>query len=139
MTKLSPALPKDNGLDAILDELLQDPLARRVLIAVVDCPTITEDTETGDRDAKVRIRRAVEHRTGTEGLPIDWLDPARPQDPVKVDCAGVVVVPSDAGPSLSLVPDVDPDDEWDAAAPAVDDDEPLGIVYEDGDGGGDDA
>lgn len=137
MARLSAALPKDatkNGLDAIARELLDDPLKRHLVIAVVDCSKITTDTATGARDATVRVlrieqvhpddvteaerlvRRALEYRSGDTVLPIDvekdlasWFG----QD-VTVDTAtGLVLVPSDFDDEDVLTddPDVDDDDE----------------------------
>jgi len=92
MPRLSARLPKDptqNGLEAIARDLLDDPLKRRIVIAVVDCSKITTDTETGEREATVRVRRieqvnpadmaeaerlvrrALEYRSGETVLPID--------------------------------------------------------------------
>lgn len=92
MPRLSSSLPKDadqNGLYAIARELLDDPLRRHVVLAVVDCSKITTDTSTGAREPTVRIlrieqvapadiaeaerlvRRALEHRSGDTVLPID--------------------------------------------------------------------
>lgn len=91
MTRLSSGLPKgdENGLTAIARQLIDDPLERHVVIAVVDCSKITVDTATGAREATVRVlrieqvhpddrleaerlvRRALEYRHGDEVLPID--------------------------------------------------------------------
>lgn len=92
MSRLSSGLPKDpnqNGLHSIARELLDDPLQKHVVIAVVDCSKITTDTMTGAREATIRVRRieqvhpldtseaerlvrrALEYRMGDEVLPID--------------------------------------------------------------------
>src|SRR5690625_4331190 len=59
MTRLASGLPKGdaNGLYAIAHQLLDDPLQRHVVVAVVDCSKITTDTATGARDATVRVLR----------------------------------------------------------------------------------
>lgn len=129
MTRLSAALPKDptkNGLNAIARELLDDPLTRHLVIAVVDCSKITTDTATGARDATVRVlrieqvhpddvteaerlvRRALEYRSGETVLPIDiekdltsWFGEGFEVDTT----AGEVTVPDDA-----LIDDPDVDD-----------------------------
>jgi hypothetical protein len=94
MTKLTPALPQGgrNGLDSIAEQLVHDPLATHVLIAVVDCKKITTDNDTGEVEPTARIRRvevvagedlalaervmrrALEKRTGGTVLPIDMED-----------------------------------------------------------------
>lgn len=92
MARLASGLPKDadqNGLFAIARELIEDPLRRHVVIAVVDCSKITTDTQTGAREATIRVRRieqvhpgdtteaerlvrrALEFRMGDTVLPID--------------------------------------------------------------------
>jgi len=92
VARLSSGLPKDadqNGLFAIARELIEDPLRRHVVIAVVDCSKITVDTTTGAREATIRVRRieqvnpadtieaerlvrrALEYRMGDTVLPID--------------------------------------------------------------------
>lgn len=122
MPRLSARLPKDptqNGLEAIARDLLDDPLKRRIVIAVVDCSKITTDTETGEREATVRVRRieqvnpadmaeaerlvrrALEYRCGDTVLPIDierdleaWFGAGVEVDPE----TGEVTVPGDDEP-----------------------------------------
>jgi hypothetical protein len=92
MPKLSSGLPKEadrNGLYALAGKLLNDPTERHVVVAVVDCSKITTNTDTGEREATVRVlrieavapqddreaqrlvRRALEHRTSVDVLPIE--------------------------------------------------------------------
>jgi hypothetical protein len=92
MTKLSGTLPKeysDDGLGSINSELIANPHDTRVVIALVDCKSITTDTDSGheiatarilhiepikDADAEDRAREmllaAQEERTGRRALPI---------------------------------------------------------------------
>ncbi|UVF61166.1 hypothetical protein SEA_AOKA_43 [Arthrobacter phage Aoka] len=92
MTKLSGALPKeyeDDGLGAINRELIDNPHDTRVVIALVDCKSITKDTDTGLEQATARIIQiepltdsddedraremllaAQEQRTGRKALPL---------------------------------------------------------------------
>lgn len=94
MTKLSSTLPggDNNGLGALAGALTTDPKKTAIIVAVVDCKSITIDTDTGDRVATVRIRRVepidpqdtaqaqrllvrgLERRTGAVMLPIDLED-----------------------------------------------------------------
>ena len=88
MTKLSSSLPKGdaNGLGALARHLIEDPACGRIIIAVVDCKSITTDMDTGDIQPTARIRhvewvqqdenvvrrlltRAMEERTGKAVLP----------------------------------------------------------------------
>lgn len=92
MTRLSSGLPKDpqkNGLGAIAGALLNNPHHKHLVIALVDCSKITEDTDTGERQPTIRIlriervapedqdeaerlvRRALEYRSGDTVLPLD--------------------------------------------------------------------
>ncbi|GAB2613730.1 hypothetical protein GCM10027067_26620 [Pseudactinotalea suaedae] len=92
MPKLSSGLPKEadrNGLYALAAALLNNPHERHVVLAVVDCSKITTSTDTGEREATVRVlrieavapqdvheaerlvRRALEHRTRKDVLPIE--------------------------------------------------------------------
>jgi hypothetical protein len=92
MTKLSGTLPKeysDDGLGSINSELIANPHDTRVVIALVDCKSITTDTDSGyqiatarilhieplkDSDAEDRAREmlldAQEERTGRKALPL---------------------------------------------------------------------
>lgn len=96
MTKLSGTLPKeysDDGLGSINGDLIADPHAARVVIALVDCKAITTDTDSGlqqatarilhiepidDPDAEDQARQllldAQEKRTGRQALPIPEID-----------------------------------------------------------------
>lgn len=136
MSRLSSALPKDptkNGLEAIAHDLLEDPLRRHLVVAVVDCSKITEDTATGAREATVRVlrieqvhpddrseaerlvRRALEYRSGQSVLPIDiekdltsWFG----KDVIVDTATGLVTVPSDfVDDALTDDPDADDVDE----------------------------
>ncbi len=92
MPRLSSGLPKEadrNGLYALAARLLNDPSERHLVLAVVDCSKISIDTDTGEREATVRVlrieavapmdrteaerlvRRALEYRTREEVLPIE--------------------------------------------------------------------
>lgn len=91
MPRLQSGLPKGdaNGLSAIARHLIDAPLDRHLVLAVVDCSKITTDTATGEQEATVRVlriervhpddvteaerlvRRALEYRHGDEVLPID--------------------------------------------------------------------
>ncbi|WP_159709153.1 hypothetical protein [Arthrobacter sp. 18067] len=92
MTKLSGTLPKDyneDGLGSINADLVEAPHETRVVIALVDCKSITTDIDTGldqatarilhieplkDEDAQDRAREllleAQERRTGRKALPL---------------------------------------------------------------------
>lgn len=91
MTKLAGSLPKGegNGLDAVARQMIDEPDAVHVVIALVDCRKITTDTDSGEIEATARIRRievvsgddrataermlrrALEKRTGKTVLPFD--------------------------------------------------------------------
>lgn len=92
MTKLSGSLPKeysDDGLGSINRELIDNPHDARVVVALIDCKSITTDTDSGlqqatarilhiepltDPDAEDRAREmlldAQEQRTGRKPLPL---------------------------------------------------------------------
>lgn len=94
MTKLSGTLPggDNNGLNGLARALTADPHKTAIIVAVVDCKSITIDTDTGDKVATVRIRRVepidpqdtdaaqrllvrgLERRTGAVMLPMDLED-----------------------------------------------------------------
>lgn len=94
MTKLSSTLPggDNNGLGSLARALTTDPHKTALIVAVVDCKSITIDTDTGDKVATVRIRRVepidpqdteqaqrllvrgLERRTGAVMLPMDLED-----------------------------------------------------------------
>lgn len=96
MTKLSSSLPKDrddDGLGSINADLIADPHAARVVVALVDCKAITTDTDTGLQIATARIlqiepigdagaeetarellQAAQERRTNRQRLPIPEID-----------------------------------------------------------------
>lgn len=132
---MASGLPKDatkNGLTSIARDLLNEPLRRRVVLALIDSPKYTGNNETGEQEPVVRIlriepvapddvaeaerlvRRALEYRSGDTVLPIDlekdlesWFGKG-----VEVDLAtGVVKVPSDDEQTLNL--DDEPEDDGD--------------------------
>jgi hypothetical protein len=92
MTKLSGTLPKeysDDGLGSINQELIAHPHETRVVVALIDCKTITKDADSGlevatarilhvepitDPDHEDRAREmlldAQEQRTGRKALPL---------------------------------------------------------------------
>ncbi len=89
--KIASALPKgtQNGLVAIDRALVNEPEQEHLVIARVDCKSITTDTDTGDTEPTVRIlhvevvdpksqavadrllRAAYARRTGDNTLPFD--------------------------------------------------------------------
>jgi hypothetical protein len=95
--KLASALPKGqaNGLSPIVLGLIEDPSRFRVVLAIVDCKSVTTDADTGETVPTARIRRieavlsadldsarrlmarAMEHRTGRTMLPLDMEDEMR--------------------------------------------------------------
>jgi len=56
---IATGLPKGegNGLAPILRDLLNDPHAVHVVVALVDCKTTKIDHETGNRIPTIRIKR----------------------------------------------------------------------------------
>lgn len=91
MTKLSGTLPKEyneDGLGSINSDLIEAPHETRVVIALVDCKSITRDIDSGLQQATARILHiepvngpaedraremlldAQEERTGRRALPI---------------------------------------------------------------------
>jgi hypothetical protein len=91
---LSGALPKGdaNGLGPIVRTLIDEPHRYHVLMAIVDCAKVTTNNDTGEVVPTARIRRvevvldddltsaqqlmrrALEHRTGRQVLPLDLED-----------------------------------------------------------------
>lgn len=91
MTKLSPSLPEGdrNGLGAISAALCDAPHSPHVILAVVDCKSVTTDMDTGEIRPTARIlrveavsvddhaqaeqlmRRSLERRHGAAMLPYD--------------------------------------------------------------------
>src|SRR5205085_9504951 len=91
VTKISSALPagEGNGLAAIAHALVAEPRQVHVVVALLDCSKITENTDSGERQPTARIRRievisgqdeqlaakmmrrAMEARTGATVLPFD--------------------------------------------------------------------
>lgn len=67
MTKLSSSLPNSdaNGLDSLNTEMVRNPADQHIVIAVVDCKTITTDTDTGFEIATARIL-SIEPLSGRE-------------------------------------------------------------------------
>lgn len=94
MTKLASALPKgnSNGLDAIAQQLIDNPLDKHVVIGFIDCKRTTTDNDSGDVEPTARLRRvevidpadlaraeqimrrALERRMGGATLPIELED-----------------------------------------------------------------
>lgn len=94
---MSGTLPKGqaSGLEEIAAELVSDPKKPHVLIVVIDCKTIQDDVDSGDRVPTARIRqlevvrdddarhairllsRATMERTGQTVLDIDLEDAVR--------------------------------------------------------------
>ena len=89
MTRLAANLPKGegDGLGAVARQLIDDPHAVHVVVALIDCKKVTTDNDTGKIEPTARIRRievigeqdkdlaakmlrrALERRTGV--LPFD--------------------------------------------------------------------
>lgn len=98
MTKLSSVLPKDyedDGLGSINRELVEDPTAAQLVVAMIDCKSVTRDIDTGlevatarilhiepihDQDkveqAREMLLQAKERRTGNRALPFEQVDSA---------------------------------------------------------------
>ena len=88
--KLASALPKgdSNGLGPIVLDLVQQPHRFKVVLAIVDCKSVTTNADTGETVPTARIRRieavldgdlksarrlmerAMEKRTGRPMLPL---------------------------------------------------------------------
>lgn len=95
--KFTSALPKGeaNGLSAIVPDLVDNPTGFKVVMAIVDCKSITTDSDTGEIVPTARIRRieaitgndlaaarrlmerAMEQRTGRTMLPLGLEDEMR--------------------------------------------------------------
>lgn len=95
--RLKSALPKGdaNGAGVIAADLIAEPHRFKVLIAIVDCPGVTTNFDTGETVPNARIRRieailpadlkfaeqimrrALEKRTGRVVLPLDMEDEVR--------------------------------------------------------------
>jgi hypothetical protein len=95
--KLTGSLPKGdaNGLGPIIGDLVDDPAALHVVLAIVDTKKITTDADTGEVVPTVRVRRieallpddlkaarrlmerALERRTGKTVLPLTLEDDVR--------------------------------------------------------------
>ena len=91
--KLSGSLPGDdrNGLSALATQMLDNPEATHIVVAVIDCTKITTDVASGDVVPTARVcaieafpgtttdaaelrrlwRRAYERRTGKVELPLE--------------------------------------------------------------------
>ena len=94
MAKLSASLPdgERNGLIALTGELTDNPHKNQVVIAVINCKSISTDVDTGAvvptarilridpllaedyKRAEQLMRRSLERRNGGETLPIDIED-----------------------------------------------------------------
>lgn len=112
-----------DGLTAIATDLIEQPDRLRVMLAVIDVAKITTRTDDGTRTATVRIRRieqvlpgdlgaaerllrrALEHRTGREVLPLDLEDELQ---------AAFAAIDLDADPGDDPGDDPDEDGEFDA-------------------------
>lgn len=122
MTKLSARLPdmERNGLGSIASTLASVPHQTHVVIAVIDCKSITTDMDSGAVVPTARIRRievvptdrytvaerlmreAIEDRNGSQWLPIEDLDDefkhvfrtVLPHDR-PIDVSGLQVMPDD--------------------------------------------
>lgn len=144
MTKLSSTLPggDNNGLGVLAGALVKDPHKTAIIVAVVDCKSITIDTDTGDKVATVRIRRVepidpedteaaqrllvrgLERRTGAVMLPMDLEDElsalfANLVDSVDLE-TGEITLAAEPG-TTAVVSDV-PDPAEDGEDDAPDDD-----------------
>ena len=96
--KMSSSLPTGdgNGLAAIAAELVENPNKVHVVVALIDCMTITQNTDTGDvipttrvrrievvtdpedgRRMRTLLRREFERRTGKTVLPFELEDEMR--------------------------------------------------------------
>lgn len=109
VVKLMSKMPGDfetNGLDALVDDLVEDRSTLRAAFVVFDVAKVVEDTDTDTQVPHVRVRRfeplgkadevsnairdayteAVEDRTGRKALPLDVVevvdggDPFLPED-----------------------------------------------------------
>ncbi len=98
MTKLSSALPKDyedDGLGSINRVLVEHPTATQLVVAMIDCKSVTRDIDTGlevatarilhieplhDEDkveqAREMLLQAKERRTGNRALPFEQVNRA---------------------------------------------------------------
>lgn len=95
MTKLSSSLPKeyeDDGLSSINRQLAEYPHETRMIVAMVDCKSVTKDMDSGFEIATARILQiepfagieadqlremleaARERRTGMRPLPMEQVD-----------------------------------------------------------------
>lgn len=97
VVKLAAKMPGDfetNGLDALADDLVDDPKQLRAAFVVFDVQKITDNTDDGSQVPTVRVRRfeplgkadeisdairdaytqAVEARTGRTALPLDLVE-----------------------------------------------------------------
>lgn len=97
VVKLGSKMPGDfevNGLDALVDDLVDNPAQLRAAFVVFDVQKITDNTDDGSRVPTVRVRRfeplgkadeisaaireaytqAVEERTGRKALPLDIVE-----------------------------------------------------------------
>lgn len=92
MTKLASTLPDGHGLDAVRNKLLEEPHAKHVAVAVLDCSKVTIDYEKGGKEPYAAIRtievvhpedleltrriltRGQDRRLGATVLPLDMED-----------------------------------------------------------------
>lgn len=101
--KLASKLPGDpeiNGVDAIVNELVNEPAEIRYAVVWFDCAKVTEDTDTGDHIPTIRVRRiepigmashvlpeiadvvadAVQERTGRRAMPFGLVEVSAADD-----------------------------------------------------------
>ncbi|MFJ8913406.1 DNA translocase FtsK [Amycolatopsis sp. NPDC102389] len=126
---LSGRLPKDdkNGLGRISSTLVEDSASTHLIVAVVDCATVTTNMDTGEviptarivaveafpgssADAKQlrrMLREAYEQRTGLQALPFEKTAtaPADAAGDLLRDGAGVVVSFPGSSSSSSKTPE----------------------------------
>lgn len=75
MTKLSASLPNnsdENGLDSLNAPMVHAPTDEHMVIAVLDCKTVTTDVDTGFEIATARILR-IEPISGREAETVEQI------------------------------------------------------------------
>jgi hypothetical protein len=150
MPKIRASLPKEvdgNGLYRLASRAAEDPTRLHFAVVVCDCCKIEEDTDTGARNATVRIRRieevapgsmiraeallleAIEHRSGQQMFSFEpeaeWRS-IFPEGTVIDEETGVIVLP----------PSTRDDPAPAAAEPAAESEAPAGAEGEGGGEGG---
>lgn len=96
-----PGDPETNGVDNLVESLVDDPDTIRYAVVWFDCSKITDVTDTGDRIPTIRVRRiepigtastvdpaiaqivddAVEARTGRKAIPFAIVEVGPGDDP----------------------------------------------------------